>query len=374
MCRTDGTYQSCIRAGAFERQSWIDVLINLSHNLLTTSGLKDAAIHDTISIHELATEWVVSHQVAEEVVNICTTTCIHQLFQHIGASKGRIEVEEDEVELAVCSTAEALHVVRVRYPIRRTNEAIQSHIVHVFVNVEKVANLAVRFLRLVLNQFLGQILKLQPSLVITQLLIVLGITQVELVHIVEVNAVVAEGKVLVIAFANVEHSVIIAVQEDVSWLIVLAINIEATLDYHHLYGWVFDASKGIVTTIANLPATILIIWLRREDGITNRIHAFVLLICLQAERTPCLPGSSINGCATISPRIASTNLKVHLLVQHQRIAAVAILVLNGNQILHVYWPLPIHIPIAGTALTIAAHSVGTLNEDANFVVEEVLGF
>ena len=62
------------------------------------------------------------------------------VFQHIGASKGRIEVEEDEVELAVCSTAEALHVVRVRYPVGWSHVALQCHVVHVFVDVQEVAD------------------------------------------------------------------------------------------------------------------------------------------------------------------------------------------------------------------------------------------
>ena len=163
------------------------------------------------------------------------------------------------MELPVCTASEAFYIVGVRYPIRRAHIALKSHIVHVLVNIQEFANLTVYFCRLRLAQSCRQPLELRPCLIVAHLLIILVVAQVELVHIVEINAVVTIGKVLVVALTNIEHSVVQAVQEDVSRLIVLTINIESALQHNHLDGWVFRASISIVTTITNLPATVFVV-------------------------------------------------------------------------------------------------------------------
>ena len=131
------------------------------------------------------------------------------------------------MELPITTTAESLYIIGICQPIRSPHIALQCHIVDILVHIQQVANLAICFLGVCLSQTSCQFQQLFPRFVVTYFLVILGIAQVELVHIVEVDTIVAVGKVLIVALADVEHPIILSVQEDMSGLIVLTIDIES---------------------------------------------------------------------------------------------------------------------------------------------------
>ena len=276
------------------------------------------------------------------------------------------------MELAVRAAAEGLDVVGVRQPIVWPHVAFERHVVDVLVDVEEVAYLHEDFLSSQYGETRGKRLKLRPGFPVAHLLVVGSVAQVELVHVVEVDAVVAVGKVLVVAFADVEHAVVHAVEEDVGGLIVLAIDIEAALEDYRLNSRVFDAGVGVVAAVTDLPAAILVVGLEGEDRIVDGSHTFVLLVRLESEGAACFPIPAIHGSVAVGSCPAATYLQVHLLIQLHGIAEIAVGILFGNEVLHVHGSFPIHVPVAWRGLSVSCNAIGSLDEHADLVVEEVL--
>ena len=275
------------------------------------------------------------------------------------------------MELAVRATAEGLDVVRVRYPVGWSHVALQCHVVHVFVDVQEVANLTVHSSRLRRSQAFGERLQLHPCLVVAHLLVVLCVAQVELVHVLEVDAVVAVGEVLVVALADVEHAEVLAVEEDMGGLVVLTVHIEPAAQHHLLYGRVFRARIGVVAAIAHLPAAVFVVGLRGEHGVADFVHAFVAAVGLQAERAARRPVYVVHPAVAVGARPATAYLQVHLLVQHDGVVCFAIGICLWHKVFHVDGTLPVHVPVAGILLSVAADAVGAFHEDAYLIVEEV---
>ena len=138
------------------------------------------------------------------------------------------------MEFTIGATTEAFHIIGVCYPIRGTHIAIQRHIVYVFINIQKVANLLISITGLCPCQSRRQIHQLKPRLIIAYLLIILGIAQIKLIHIIKVNTIVAVSIVFVVTFTDIKHTVIISVQEDMCRLIVLTIYIESARQHNRL--------------------------------------------------------------------------------------------------------------------------------------------
>ena len=186
-----------------------------------------------------------------------------------------------------------------------------------------------------------------------------------MVHLIRINAVLALAEVAVVVVAYVEHAQVVAVEEHMAGLPVLAVHIEARANDNLLDGGVDDAGVGVVAAVAHLQGLILIVFLLAAvEGIVEGIESLIHLACLQAEGG--LHGPPV--AATVGTRPPAGNLEVGLLVKGHLVSAVL-----GHQILHVDGPLPVHVPVAGGALALSAHAVGALGVHAYLVVIQMVG-
>ena len=86
--RANGVGQAHAGAAVFEGQGWIDVIVYLAHDVFASCGLEHAAVHDAEGVHELPSEGVVGHEVAEEVVHVGTARGVQHSCEHVGGAEG----------------------------------------------------------------------------------------------------------------------------------------------------------------------------------------------------------------------------------------------------------------------------------------------
>ena len=277
------------------------------------------------------------------------------------------------MELAIAPAAKALDIVGVGNPVAGPDVTFQSHIVDVLVDVKAVAYLLVEFRSLLGRELKGKVHEFQPCLVVTNLLVVLRVAKVKLVHVLCVYAIIAISIVLVVAFAYVEHSHILAVEEDMGRLIVLTVDVEATLHHDLLQCRVDDTSIGVVASVAHLPAAILVVWLVGKDRTIDGVDTLVPLVCLDTEGGFHLPVLTVHHSASVRASPSSGYLHVYLLVHLRNVRNITILVLLRDKIFEVDGTLPVHVPVAGRALPIARNSIRTSGIYSYGIVVKVLG-
>ena len=93
-------------------------------------------------------------------------------------------------------------------------------------------------------------------------------THLELVHLVGVNSLVGECKVLVVRFAHVDNALVVSIDEVDGRLVCLSIDVDArTLD-DFLHGRVDETGTCVVASVANL-----------QDLVTEMLLLFEWLEC-----------------------------------------------------------------------------------------------
>ena len=369
----DGTYHVGVRRVALEPECSVHRLVHRGNDFATTPGLEEAAVHQAEGVDELLLEGLVLDERAEQVVHVGSPGGADKVAYHVVRIPGRVEVEDHEVEFPVVGTrAETLHVVGVRNPVATADVALEGHVVDVLVDVEPVAHLAVRLGALGPCQVRGQRKQFFPGHVVAHLLVVLGVAQVKLVHVVGIDTVVAVSEVLVVRLAYVQHSQVVAVDEHVGGLPVLAVDVEARRQGNHLQVGVLRAGVGVVASVPHLQAMVLVVRLMGEDGIVEVLLPLVAFVALQAEARLHFPVLAVHHASAPGSRPSAGYLEVALLVQHALVLT-SLSAVEGDHVLHVNGAFPVHVPVLGRPLPVAGYAVGARHIDANLVVEEVGG-
>ena len=174
---------------------------------------------------------------------------------HIAVTKRGIGIEHHKMEFTIVDPAsEALDVITVCQPVATTYVALGSHIVAILVNVHQVAYLLpYLFVGGVGCQLLAQCKPLPKSIPCTTLLFISDATvKLELVDLVGIYAVPAIAIMLVVVLADVEHTQILSIKENVTRLPSLAVEIEPRGEEYTVYCSIIDTCVCIVATITNL--------------------------------------------------------------------------------------------------------------------------
>ena len=174
-----------------------------------------------------------------------------EFAEEVGALECFIYIEEHDVELAIVTVAEQFGVIVVGHPILRTYVKLGGEVVAHLVNVAELTNL---FPYSIVRRIGGKIIaKVSPFLICDVITSLHSITTavLKLVNFVCVDAIVGVGVVFVGGLTEVEHELVLAVDEHVGWLISLTVNIEATAGDNLMNGSIHDTAFAVVTTVAH---------------------------------------------------------------------------------------------------------------------------
>ena len=238
------------------------------------------------------------------------------------------------------------------WPVVAAEVKLYGHVVDVFVDIHQVAYL---FISGLVSSIRREGIPFEESLSVALHLHVARVwAHLKLVHLVGVDAVVGVCKVLVVGLTHVEHTHILAIDEVRDGLCRLSVDVEARAVYNLLQGSILDTAVGVVAAVAYLQCLVLQVGLVGKEGIVNRVVSLIYLARFELEGV---------GCPCTAP--SATHGEVHLLVYHHATI--------GCDVLEVYGAVPVHIPVAGCALSVTRTSIDTLYIYAETVVVEVDG-
>ena len=273
---------------------------------------------------------------------------VHHVVEHIAAAiEGVVGVEHHEAEAPAVAVAEGLHVVA--QPVVAAEVEFGGHVVDILIDVEHLADILIDLVVAGIGRHRHELL---INLVVAALLHIERVGRdLEQVYFIVVPAVVGIDIVLVVRFAHVKHTDVLAVDEFVDGLVGLPVEVDARTLNDGLDGSILDAAAVIIAAIADLQRAVVDIGLGSKEGIVQPLRAAIFFLSLQLERVRC-------------PRTAPTSahLDINVLVEDHFTISVEVGEVDGS--------CPVHVPVALRRLSVAGTSVLAAHVDAQRVVVE----